>query len=117
MMYRTVKVYGKVVNTWKQWVMMGDREVEKIVQYEMTYREYDVEDGTLVGVGTEDITAERRKAFEKKTAWTWDGQRYNKGGHRWFDMVDSIEYTKGNGKDIKEIIKKQYNAELVQLRG
>ena len=113
-----IRIYGKVVNTWKNLVTMGGIEYEKTVQWEIEYREYYTDDYTIAGAGTEDVQPERReKELTRRWIYTWDGKKYNKGGHRWFEREGYIEYPKSQTKEVKEYLKHKYNAELVQLRG
>lgn len=110
----SIRIYGKKLNTWKTQDEAG-REI--IRQYEFAYKEYDVETGDLVGEGSEDFSPERlKKQTEEHWIFTWDGERRNKGGHRWFDERGYVRHRSSEKKLVKEYMKNKYNAELVELR-
>ena len=52
--------------------------------------------------------------------WTWDGQKRNRGGHRWFEYSRDVKYIKGKGKEVKTYLKNMYKMavgiEDVELR-
>lgn len=108
-----MRLYGEIVQRWerdegKRWLTC--------YQWEISYKDYR-EDGSLKQTGTEDFGRERwnneiRQAF----VWTWDGKKRNKGGHRWFECVGYITYRRSEVKEVKEYMKRKYNAELVELR-
>lgn len=84
--------------------------------WEIQYREYR-EDGSLKMVGTEDFSTKRMcKYINAKCVFTWDGQKRNKGGKRFFDYHGIYRYT-GSNKQLKAYIQTQYpKAELIDLR-
>lgn len=110
----TVRIYGKVLT---RWTAINEQGREFTTQYEIAYREYNTETLELVGIGSEDFSAAR---YGKEVRWqgvfTWDGERRNKGGNRWFDYRGGITYRRSERNAIKDYMKKLYNAELVQLR-
>ena len=113
----TVRVYGKTLNEWTVTAEWHEREYEKLVQKEVEYREYDSESGDLVGAGSEDFSPERwNREVEDRWIWTWDGQKRNKGGYRWFECCGWSNFRKTEKKAYKEYLKNKYNAELVELR-
>lgn len=114
-MRMTARIYGKTVQTWKH---EDERGREVIAQREIEYREYDLEDGSLIGTGTEDFSEQRyRDQFIEKLVWVWDGEKRNKGGHRWFEYVGTVAYARGKAANIKKYLKIKYNdAEVIQLR-
>lgn len=120
-MNNKVRIYGQIVNTWTAWktitVRGEEREVEYTTQYEIEYTEYDM-DGNVVGIGTEDFSAERyNTTFKSQEIYTWDGKKLNKGGHRWFEYRGFVRYNTEQRKEVKQYLKNKYNnAELVQLR-
>lgn len=84
--------------------------------YEIEYKEYR-EDGTLKAIGTEDFSTERYRTLEHRFVYIWDGEKYNKGGHRWFDFVGSVDITEGCLKELKQYIKAKYpQAVVIQAR-
>lgn len=112
------RIYGKIVNTWTRTVLdLWGREKEEPAQYEMTYTDYN-EDGTVYQTGTEDFSPERyRKVIVDKWVHTWDGQKVNKGGKRWFDCRGSIQYRRGDGKAVKALMQIRYpQAAAIELR-
>lgn len=113
-----IRIYGKVINTWTRMMpLAAGREIEVISQLEIAYKEYSLDDGSLVGEGTEDFSSDRHKReLLYKSVWVWDGKKLNKGGHRWFDLVGDIKFQKSQRKAVKEFLKKKYNAEEIQLR-
>ena len=71
-----VRLYGKKVS---KWMHEDERGRNVCYQFEMEYKEYSVENGTLVGEGTEDFSTERyRQEIITKLVWTWDGKKRNK---------------------------------------
>ena len=109
----TYRIYGKEI---ERWTHEDEHGRERTVQVEYEYKEYD-ETGDLIGTGTEDFSYDRmKKQLVTRFVYTWDGERRNKGGHRWFDFEGSILYNKKDGKEIKKHIERKYNAKLVQLR-
>ena len=115
-----IRIYGKVVNTWKateEYTRNGETfERPVITQYEIAYKEYD-EDGNLVGIGTEDFSRERYRTIDRKQIWTWDGQKRNKGGHRWFDYEGDVTCNLNQLAAVRKLMEKKYNkAAMVQLR-
>lgn len=109
----TYRIYGKEI---ERWTHEDEHGRERTVQVEYEYKEYD-ETGDLIGTGTEDFSYDRmKKQLVTRFVYTWDGERRNKGGHRWFDFAGSILYNKKDGKEIKKHIERKYNAKLVQLR-
>ena len=109
-----VRIYGKTLNTWESKDESGRM---RVTQYEVSYKDYDAETGSLVGIGSEDFSPERlRKQTEERWVYTWDGVRRNKGGYRWFDARGSLHFRKSGRKQLLRLFKSRYNAELVQLR-
>lgn len=114
-MNTSVRIYGKTIQSWKH----EDEKGRQITtQREIEYREYSVENGTLVGEGAEDFSTERyQQELVTKLIWVWDGKKRNKGGHRWFECKSSISYARKNAKDIKKYLQHKYKgAKEIQLR-
>ena len=118
----TVRIYGKVINTWtaKRMIIWRGQEKERevLIQKEVEYKEYDTETGALRATGTEDFSPERWNN-EVAAHWihTWDGQRRNKGGHRWFEDMGKYTYRKSEKKALEQLMKTRYsNAEVIQFR-
>ena len=110
-----VRTYGKVVNTWMAYNEELGRYV--ITQVEIEYREYSLIDGHMVKRGTEDFSREREKNIRRAEIWTWDGLKYNKGGHRWWYFEGFINYDKTHTKEIKKLLAFKYpKAKEIQLR-
>lgn len=110
---KRIRIYGKRLNTW---TAINEKGREVATQIELAYKEYN-EDGELVGTGSEDFSMERYNA-EIQRVWicTWDGQKRNKGGYRWFDNCGSVEIRKADRKEVKKHYEEKYNAAEVQLR-
>ena len=103
----TMKVYGKVINTWKHIetrMWKGEPvEIEAVSQYEVAYVEYDA-NGQKVAIGTEDFSRERyTETLNGYRIFVWDGQKYNKGGYRWFEEVGYAKIDRKNRKALKEL--------------
>ena len=97
-----MKIYGK-----RKHIGFGYFEVE--------YKEYRP-DGTLKQTGTEDFTSTRwNKQTHTRFVYTWDGQRRNNGGCRWFDFVGT--FTTDDPKALKKYAQARYaDAALVDIR-
>lgn len=115
MIANRVRLYGKKVS---KWMHEDERGRNVCYQFEMEYKEYSVENGTLVGEGTEDFSTERyRQEIITKLVWTWDGKKRNKGGHRWFEFLGYVEFAKRDKKLVQECLKNKYKGtEEIQLR-
>lgn len=114
-MRQIVRVYGKVINRWYG----EDNKGRKITtQKEVEYKEYDAETGALRATGTEDFSPERwNKEVAEHWIYTWDGEKRNKGGHRWFEDRGRYVYRKSEKKALEQLMKTRYSdAEMVQLR-
>jgi len=104
-MKNTVRIYGKVINTWQQWEPYTFRgeERQRLVsyQYELPYKEFD-QNGDLVATGSEDFSIERMNTLCVKWVYAWDGVKRNKGGKKRFDDEwEVVTYTKGTAKEVK----------------
>lgn len=109
-----VRIYGQTVKVWKS---EDERGRSIITQKEIAYKEFDPETGEVVGVGTEDFSLERYyREVEEKWLYTWDGQKRNKGGYRWFEGQGQVRYRKQDNKSAKKYYKNRFHAELVQFR-
>ena len=113
-----VRIYGRVVNRWRA---MTDHGFNVTIQFEVAYRDYDADTGDLLATGTEDFSPERCRFEQLKLnryVYTWDGQRRNKGGHRWFEEQTCIGYRQADAKLVKQYLSHKYPAaELIQIRG
>lgn len=108
-----IRVYGKEL---ERWCHLDQNDKERLVQIEFEYKEYD-EDGELVGIGSEDFSADRwHKDMITFWLWTWDGERRNKGGHRWFECRGYVKCRRSDKKAYKKLAQKKYGAALVELR-
>lgn len=109
----TYRIYGKEL---ERWTHEDDRGIQRMVQVEIEYKEYD-ENGDLVAAGSEDFSFDRwKKNLVTRFVYTWDGERRNKGGHRWFDYIGAVTYDKKHSKEVKKHFERKYNATMVQLR-
>lgn len=109
-----VRIYGKTVNTWTTYDIIKDREYT--TQYEVAYTDYFI-DGRVAGKGTEDFSPERyRRDIKEGWVFTWDGERRNKGGHRWFREEGHIKFRKAEGKMVNKLLTNKHKAEVVQIR-
>ena len=76
-------------------------------------------DGTIKARGTEDFSYKRYwDTVDSGWIWTWDGERRNKGGYRWFDCIGLFHFTKGRNarKIFKDYIRHSYSAPVVEIR-
>lgn len=111
----TVRLYGKTLNRWTAFSEALGREIE--TQTEVAYKEYDSETGDLVAVGSEDFSPSRwRSEVSRKWVHTWDGERRNKGGHRWFDDRGLYSFRKSERKAVVDYLRKVYAVEVIELR-
>ena len=110
----TVRIYGKVLERWYN----DDEKWGKVTtQIEVSYREYDSETGEIVGAGSEDFSIERwHRDLETRWAWTWDGERRNKGGKRWFENHGLVRFRKSEKAEVKRYLQNKYGAAELQLR-
>jgi len=83
--------------------------------FEVYYGEYR-EDGTLKQTGTEDFTVERwNKQTHTRFVYTWDGERRNAGGYRWFECQG--RFITDDPKAFKKYMQARYtDAKLVDVR-
>ena len=108
-----IRIYGKEL---ERWTAENERGREVMTQVEYAYRDYSPKD-EVIATGSEDFSAERNKT-QTLTGWiyTWDGERRNKGGYRWFDCRGYFRIRKSDRKEFMELMKTRYNAELVEFR-
>lgn len=108
-----IRVYGKKLN---EWYHLDQNDRNRLAQVEYSYKEYN-EDGELVGIGSEDFSSARLKGdMSSFWVWTWDGERLNKGGHRWFECRGYVKCRRSDKKAYKKLAQKKYGAALVELR-
>lgn len=109
-----IRIYGKTLEIW---TAEDERGRNRITQREISYHEYDSETGELVGAGSEDFSPERQKReLEDRWAWTWDGERRNKGGKRWFEDHGLVRFRKSEKAEVKKYLQNKYGAAELQLR-
>ena len=115
MAYNTIRIYGKVINEWKH---TDEKGWERTYQFEIAYKDYRIDDGTLVATGSEDFSQERYREIANSSIWTWDGEKLNQGGHRCFECETySIKYRKSDRKALMKYLKVKYpNAAEIQIR-
>lgn len=113
-MNNKVKIYGKMLN---KWLSKDERGRNCLTQVEYAFKEYDLY-GELVRTGSEDFSAERyHKTFKEAFVWTWDGHKYNRGGHRRFEDQGLIRFNKEQYKELKEYLSNKYpKAQIIELR-
>lgn len=121
-MKNKIRLYGTTVNTWEHEVerISGrDGKLFKVVQryqVEIEYKEY-LLDGLLVGGGTEDFSFERYKQdVVKRYIYTWNGKAYHKSGNKKFAYHGLCQFRKTERDEVREYLKRKYNAKLLQLR-
>lgn len=114
--YETLKVYGKIIN---RWMHQDERGREVTTQVEVEYKEYD-NNGNLIRIGTEDFSRER---WNDQTGfyfiWGWDGNRYNKGGHRYFERLGECQISRKDVYKLKQLAaiwNQKRNLALVDVR-
>ena len=108
-----MRIYGRTLNTWYATDEEGRTRVSQI-EVEYTDRN---QDGQIIAEGSEDFSPERWKTSVcRKGVWSWDGNKLNRGGHRWFDFHTVVTYRKKDGKAVKAFYKNLYNAAAVELR-
>lgn len=110
---KTFRIYGKKLNYWH----IEDENGRPILrQIELSYKEYN-EYGELIGAGSEDFSGERyNREIVCKQIFSWNGERRNKGGNRWFEDLGFITYNRRDAKSVKEHLTKLYRSTLIQLR-
>lgn len=116
--WETLKVYGKRLNEWKETrIGRGSREYEATSQVEYAYTEYDFT-GEVICKGSEDFSFRR---WDSSTAyyevWTWDGQKFNKGGYRWFECVMRVRINMADRKKLQQLAAKWFpKAAAIDIR-
>lgn len=119
-MNERVRIYGDTLRTWtsiEEYTFRGEqKEREVIVQRELEYKEYDL-DGNLLATGSEDFSTERYREIDSQWLWTWDGNKRNKGGHRWFDCLGLVKFNINTKREALVLMKALHkDAAVVQLR-
>lgn len=110
---KTFRIYGKKLNTW---FIEDEKGRPTLRQVELQYKEYN-ECGELIGAGSEDFSGERyNREIVHKQVFSWDGEKRNKGGKRWFDDFGFVAINKRNSKIVKEYLSNKYKSTLLQLR-
>lgn len=108
-----VRIYGKVLQTWTATDEAGR---ERLTQKEYFYRDYN-EQGETIGTGSEDYSPEReRETLLKGYLYTWDGEKLNKGGNRWFDCRGFYIIRKSDRRQFKELMKQEFSVDVVEFR-
>lgn len=106
-----VRIYGKTVSKWHD-------EAGRLIQKEVGYMDYDTDDGTVWGMGTEDFSPVRwSRDVDDKWIWIWDGRKRNRGGHRAFELVRHLRFRKSQRAELRKLLHTMYpQAEMIQLR-
>lgn len=108
-----IRIYGKELQSW---TATDENGREKTTQVEYSYTEYN-ENGEKVGTGSEDFSLERlRTEILDGRVFTWDGERRNKGGYRWFTDEGFYRIRRSDRKEFTELMKNRYSATMVQYR-
>ena len=117
--WETLKVYGKRLNTWGtlETLSNGQQFYRNIEQVEHAYTEYDFT-GKAINKGSEDFSFQR---WDRGTAyyeiWTWDGQKFNKGGNRWFECVRRVRINRADRKKLQQLAAKWFpEAAAIDIR-
>lgn len=109
-----IRLYGK---TLQEWTTQDENGREWIIQSEISYRDIDIETGDVVATGSEDFSPERkRRELTRKWLYTWDGERRNKGGKRWFECRGLITFRSSEKGAVKEYYQRKYKASCIQFR-
>ncbi|WP_373262356.1 hypothetical protein [Hungatella hathewayi] len=110
---KTFRIYGKTLNTW---FIEDEKGREILRQVEIAYKEYN-ECGELIGAGSEDFSRERyNREIVHKQVFSWNGEKRNKGGKRWFDDLGFVTIIKSDSKIAKEYLTNLHGSTLLQLR-
>lgn len=117
--YETLKLYGKRLNTWGtlETLPNGDKFYSHIEQVEHAYTEYD-HNGEAIRKGSEDFSFRR---WDDGTAyyevWTWDGEKVNRGGNRWFELSMRVRINRADLKKLRHVAKKWFpEAAAIDIR-
>ncbi len=117
--WETLKVYGKRLNTWGtlETLSNGQQFYRNIEQVEYAYAEYDFT-GKVINKGSEDFSFQR---WDSGTAyyeiWTWDGQKVNKGGYRWFECARRVRINRADRKKLQQLAAKWFpEAAAIDIR-
>lgn len=116
--YETFKVYGKKLNVWKQTEKLScGREYDRTIQVELAYKTFDF-NGEIVGEGSEDFSIARMdSSLTYYEIWTWDGEKVNRGGYRWFECQRRVRINRSDLKKLKSVAAKWYpDAALIDIR-
>ena len=116
--YETFKVYGKKLNVWKETVKAANGyEYDKTTQVELAYKTFDY-NGKVVGEGSEDFSVARMdNSLTYYEIWTWDGEKLNRGGYRWFECQRRVRINRSDLKKLKSVAAKWYpDAALIDIR-
>ena len=100
-----IRVYGKTIEEWGTDVNEFGSKVW--TQREIAYTDYDSETGEILAVGSEDFSMNRWNSYTAQF-WikTWDGQRRNKGGYKWWEDHSFTHFNpKARNKDIINLYK------------
>lgn len=118
--YETMKVYGKTLNTWTHMVTVNlgwkQYEEERTAQVELAYTEYNAS-GEKIGKGSEDFSVDRLNGLKYYRVFTWDGEKRNKGGYKWFEEAWMVRINPANRKHLKDLAAKMFpNAAEISIR-
>lgn len=116
--YETFKVYGKKLNVWKQTEKLSSgREYDRTIQVELAYKTFDF-NGEIVGEGSEDFSIAREdSSLTYYEIWTWDGEKVNRGGYRWFECRRRVRINRSDLKKLKSVAAKWYpDAAVIDVR-
>ena len=108
-----MRIYGKDL---MRWIANDETGREHLTQIEYAYEELDTQ-GKRIATGSEDFTPQRLRAQTiRGYIWTWDGEKRNKGGNRWFDNRGYYRIRKSDRKEFIEMIKRVYGVEVAEFR-
>lgn len=111
MQYELIRVYK-----WFQKECLNPKADYKDRYYEVPYFEYSIIDGEMYPhqSGTEDFTYDRLKSMRGYAVKTWNGESYNKGGHKWWD--DGCDVYAMSAKEARLYAEHKYANEAVEIR-
>lgn len=108
-----VRLYDKCI---RQWKVVCEDGYERTSQLEYAYKEYDVRNGKLIGVGSEDFTPLRKsKQMLFCDIRTWDGVKRRSDGSKWFNSVGVYRTRKEDRKALGLWASATFQAEEIRI--
>lgn len=105
----TLRLYGKKLKVWKETEKLATgHEYERTTQVELAYKTVNL-DGDVVAAGSEDFSPERMdSSLVYLDIWTWDGEKRDRGGHRYFDRQKRVRINRADKKKLRRVVAKWY---------